>query len=65
VHFVDDKLDHGPIILQEKVKVEKKDTLESLEEKIHKVEHVLYPEAVRLFTEGKLKIEGNKVRVED
>lgn len=55
VHFVTNELDSGPIILQEAVPVEKDDTLESLEERIHAVEHRLYPEAVRLFVEGKLK----------
>ncbi len=49
VHFVDRELDHGPIILQEGVNVEEDDTMETLEEKIHKVEHKLYPEAIRLF----------------
>lgn len=63
VHFVDEKMDHGPIILQEPVKVEESDTLESLEEKIHKVEHKIYPRAVKLFTEGKLRIRGRKVKV--
>ena len=63
VHFVDRDLDAGPIILQEEVKIEEADTLESLEEKIHVVEHKLYPKAVRFFVEGKLKIEGNKVRI--
>jgi len=48
VHFVDEEMDHGPIILQAPVKIEEGDTLESLEEKIHKVEHRLYPEAVKL-----------------
>lgn len=63
VHFVDEKMDHGPIILQKAVKIEENDTLESLEAKIHKVEHRVYPEAIRLFVEGKLKIEGRKVRI--
>jgi phosphoribosylglycinamide formyltransferase-1 len=63
VHFVDEKTDHGPIILQAAIKIEENDTLESLEAKIHKVEHKLYPEAVRLFVEGKLNLEGRKVRV--
>lgn len=63
VHFVTSELDAGPIILQECVKIEEDDTEESLEGKIHNVEHRLYPEAVRLFTEGKLKIEGRKVRI--
>jgi phosphoribosylglycinamide formyltransferase-1 len=65
IHFVDDELDHGPIILQETVNVEENDTLESLEEKIHKVEHRLYPEAIRLFTEGKIEIEGRRVRIKE
>ena len=62
VHFVDEKLDHGPIILQETVNVDADDTLDTLEEKIHKIEHKLYPEAIRLFVEGKLKVEGCKVK---
>ena len=53
VHFVDEKLDHGPIILQEAVKIEEEDTLESLEEKIHRVEHKLYPRAIQMVIEGK------------
>lgn len=62
VHFVDEDLDHGPIILQEIVAVDENDTLDTLEEKIHKVEHKLYPEAIRLFAEGKLKVEGRRVK---
>jgi phosphoribosylglycinamide formyltransferase-1 len=58
VHFVDEEMDHGPIILQKSVKIEETDTLKSLEEKIHKVEHRLYPTAIKLFIEGKLKIRG-------
>jgi phosphoribosylglycinamide formyltransferase-1 len=63
VHFVDEKTDHGPIILQQAVKIDENDTLESLEAKIHKIEHHLYPEAVRLFVEGKLRLEGRKVKI--
>ncbi len=62
IHFVDEDLDHGPIILQETLSIDENDTLEALEEKIHKIEHKLYPEAIRLFVEGKLKVEGRKVR---
>ncbi len=65
VHLVDAELDHGPIILQETVDVEDNDTLETLEEKIHKVEHKIYPKAIQLFVEGKLKIEGRKVRIKE
>ena len=61
VHFVDEKMDHGPVILQKAIPVEEDDTPESLENKIHKIEHRLYPEAIRLFAEGKLKLEGRKV----
>lgn len=64
VHFVDKELDAGPVILQSCVEISEDDDLETLEEKIHKVEHKLYPEAVRSFAQGKLKIEGRKVRRE-
>lgn len=63
VHFVDEKMDHGPVILQQAVRIEEKDTLQSLEDRIHKVEHKLYPEAVKLFVEGRLSIEGRRARV--
>ena len=63
VHFVDRELDAGPVILQEAVKVEENDTEESLEEEIHKIEHRLYPEAVRLFVQARLRIEGKKVKI--
>lgn len=54
VHFVDEEVDHGPIILQEEVKIEESDTPESLEEKIHKVEHKLYPKAIGLVIEKEI-----------
>lgn len=63
VHFVDEKMDHGPIILQEAVLIKQTDTLESLETRIHKIEHKLYPEAIRLFVEGRLKTEGRKTHI--
>lgn len=56
VHFVDEGLDSGPIILQEAVPVEPGDTEETLSERILKVEHKLYPEAVRLITTGQVSI---------
>lgn len=62
VHFVDEEMDHGAVILQRPLKIEEKDTLETLETKIHKLEHKLYPEAINLFLEGKFKIEGRPVR---
>jgi len=63
IHFVDDKMDHGPIILQEAVPIREDDSLESLEERIHKVEHQLYCQAIQLFSEGRLKIQGRKVEI--
>lgn len=63
VHFVDEEMDHGPIILQEALEIEESDTEESLASRIHIIEHKLYPEAVRLFVEGKLKVEGRKVKI--
>lgn len=63
VHFVDDQLDHGPIILQEAVKIEEDDTPASLEAKIHRLEHKLYPLAIDLFVRKRLKISGRKVKI--
>ncbi len=63
VHIVDEEMDHGPIILKQALKIEEMDSPQSLEAKIHKIEHKLYPRAIKLFLEGKLKIEGRKVRI--
>lgn len=63
VHFVDEQMDHGPIILQQAVEIKEDDTLESLEARVHKVEHKLYPRAIRLFVENRLKPEGRKVKI--
>ena len=65
VHFVDAEYDHGPIILQEAVEVRDDDTPESLAERVQAVERRLVPEAVRLFAESKLTIEGRWVRIGD
>ncbi|WKV09770.1 phosphoribosylglycinamide formyltransferase [Thermoanaerobacterium sp. CMT5567-10] len=61
VHFVDAGADTGPIILQEVVKVEDNDTPETVADKVLKLEHRLLPYAVKLFAEGRLKVEGRKV----
>lgn len=63
VHFVDETVDGGPIILQAVVPVFDDDTPETLAERILKEEHRIYPEAVQLFAEGRLKIEGRRVRI--
>ena len=65
VHFVDKGLDSGPVILQKCVPIEKDDTMDTLEEKIHGEEHKMYPEAVRLFAEGRLKLSGRRVDILD
>jgi phosphoribosylglycinamide formyltransferase 1 len=61
VHFVDKDLDNGPIIIQKAISVEPDMRFDALEKKIHKIEHEIYPKAVKLFCEGRLKIEGRKV----
>lgn len=61
VHFVDEHYDTGPIILQSAVPVEDEDTPQSLAQRILQVEHATYVEAVRLFAEGQLRIEGRRV----
>lgn len=65
VHFVDEELDTGPIILQEAVSVLDDDTEETLHQRIHQVEYKLYPLAIKLFAEGKLRVEGRRVRIEE
>ncbi len=61
VHFVDEGVDSGPIILQAVVPVEDCDDEDSLLQKIHAEEHRIYPEAIRLISEGRIKIEGKRV----
>ena len=64
VHFVDCGTDTGPIILQSVVPVEQADTEESLSARIQIEEHRAFPEAIRLFVEGKLAIDGRLVRIQ-
>ncbi|MGQ9473431.1 MAG: phosphoribosylglycinamide formyltransferase [Candidatus Caldatribacteriaceae bacterium] len=63
VHFVDEGMDTGPIILQASCPVFDDDTPETLSKRILKYEHQIYPQAVRLFLEGKLTLEGRRVVV--
>ena len=63
VHFVDEKLDNGPVIAQVPVEIKEGDTEEALLERIHKEEHRILPEAIKFFVEGNLKIEGRKVKI--
>jgi len=61
VHFVDEKLDAGPIVVQAVVPVRDDDTPDSLSERILKEEHRIYTEAVRIVLEGRYRIEGRRV----
>ena len=64
IHFVDASLDGGPIILQKAVPILEDDTEETLAARILEQEHVFLPVAVRLFAEGRLKVEGRRVRID-
>jgi len=63
VHFLDESVDTGPIVAQAAVPVEPGDTEETLAARILVQEHRLYPEAIRLFAEGRLRIQGRRVIV--
>jgi len=63
VHFVDEGLDSGPIIVQKHVNVLEDDTYETLSDRILEQEHIIYPYCVKLFSEKRLVIEGRKVIV--
>lgn len=63
VHFADNEYDHGPIVLQRAVPVLDDDTPDRLAARVFAQECEAYPEAIRLFAEGKLQIEGRRVRV--
>ena len=62
-HFMDEETDHGPIILQAAVKVLPGDDRDKLAARILEVEHQILPRTVQLFAEGRLKIEGRKVKI--
>ncbi len=63
VHFVDEGVDSGPIILQQPVPVFADDTPQTLHQRIQLVEHQLYPRAVQLFAEKKIQVTGRKVKI--
>jgi phosphoribosylglycinamide formyltransferase-1 len=64
VHFANERYDEGPIIAQRALEVREDDTLESLEERIHAVEHELYPRILQLVARGRVSIDANrKVRI--
>ena len=64
VHFVTAELDHGPIVAQGVVAVADDDTADSLAAKVLRVEHQIYPQAVRWFVEGRLTLAGQRVQVD-
>jgi phosphoribosylglycinamide formyltransferase-1 len=64
VHFVDEDVDHGPIIIQAAVPVLADDDEDTLSARILEYEHKIYPRAVQLFAQGRLKIQGRRVKVE-
>jgi phosphoribosylglycinamide formyltransferase-1 len=63
VHFADNEYDHGPIVLQQVVEVRDDDTPESLAARVFEQECRAYPEAIRLFAQGRLRVEGRRVRI--
>jgi phosphoribosylglycinamide formyltransferase-1 len=65
VHLVDEEVDHGPIVLQEALSIEPGDDEASLHRRIQAIEHRIYPRALRLLAEGRLKVEGRRVHILD
>jgi folate-dependent phosphoribosylglycinamide formyltransferase PurN len=65
VHFVNNAYDEGPIILQRCVPAYAEDTADALAARVFEQECIAYPEAIRLFAEGRLRIEGGVVRIDD
>jgi phosphoribosylglycinamide formyltransferase-1 len=63
VHFANEIFDEGPIIAQEVVRIAEDDTVESLEAKVHEAEHRLYPAVIQLISEGRVSVDGRKVRI--
>lgn len=65
VHFVNNEVDGGAIIIQEVVKVDFIDNAESLQKKVLEKEHIILPEAIRVILEGKVKIIDGRVKIEE
>ena len=65
VHFVDEGIDSGPIVLQEALAIRDDDVWDTLEPRIHEVEHRLLPRAVRALLEDRLVVEGRQVRIRE
>lgn len=65
VHFVDEGMDTGPIIIQAAVPVRYDDTEESLSDRILRLEHKIYPKAIKLFCDGRLEVIGRRVSIKE
>jgi phosphoribosylglycinamide formyltransferase 1 len=63
VHFANEIFDEGPIIAQKAVEIRDRDTVESLERRIHRVEHRLYPAVLAALADGRVNVEGRRVRL--
>ena len=63
LHFVDESKDNGPIILQKEVNIDDNETIETLKEKVQKAEQEIILRGIKLFDEGKIKVDGGKVRI--
>lgn len=63
VHLVDEQVDHGPIVLQEAIEIRDDDDWDSLELRVHDLEHRLLPAAVRALLQGRLVVDGRAVRI--
>lgn len=61
IHFVTDDLDRGPVICQSSFEVHPTDSLDSLQRRVHSIEHRLYPEVIDWFSEDRIKLEGDQV----
>ena len=63
LHFVDESLDKGPIIMQKEVRIGKNETAETLKEKVQKAEQEIIVKAIKLYSEGKIRVKGKKVMI--
>lgn len=65
VHFVTEELDGGPVVVQAEIAVLQGDDEQSLAERVQKAEHIIYPQAIRLFASGRLQFENGEVRLDE
>ena len=65
VHFVTPELDSGPVILQAEISIKENDSEESLAQRVHEVEHIIYPKVVQWFAERRLSLQGNTVLLDN